>query len=108
MSEDISRLPEALLLYANGPYEQMLNAAAAEIERLLEMVSTHEADRDRVNAECAKVAEENCRLREALWHIAQDEFSEAYEHCEDGQNDYWRVVNIARECSSGPTPGDVS
>lgn len=49
------------------------------------------------------VADEIERLRAALWHIAQDEFSEAYEHCEDGQNDYWRVVNIARECSSGET-----
>lgn len=50
-----------------------------------------------------QIIEESDRLRAALWHIAQDEFSEAYEHCEDGQNDYWRVVNIARECSSGET-----
>lgn len=45
------------------------------------------------------------RFRNAVLKIAHDKRSHAYETCDDGQSDYWRVVNIARSAASGTDPG---
>jgi hypothetical protein len=70
------------------------------IEWMAQLPSTHRACRE-LNA----IQSKNVQLLAALNAISQDEFGDAYGTCDDGQNDYWRVVGIARlAVSAGAKP----
>jgi hypothetical protein len=88
---------------------------AAVLLALRELKERRSADETKaphcIHCHCAEAAKgmvdrsDFNRFRNAVLQIAQDEFSDTYETCDDGQDDYWRVVNIARSAASGTDPG---
>lgn len=88
--------------WASWPMRLALRRRAAdEIERLTRERDDYCRQLTAGIPQMREVCNERDRLRASLERIGQDEFSDAYESCDDGQNDYWRVVNIAREALSG-------